>query len=277
MTASPSDALPGALPGAPSALPPAATASDGPKASFEHPATVGILGGMGPAAGVDFARLFVQACEQCLREAQRPVRDQAFPAHWLAQLPVTDRTAALQDARAPQPLDGMRHGLGQLARLGARAAAISCNTAHAWHDALQDAVPGLELLHIADETAVALRVRGHARAVLLATRGTYRIGLYARAFADAGIECVLPDETGKDLLMQGIYDGVKAGDMALARSRFVEAGSELRDRHGDLPLVMACTEIPLALPSAPEAAGWNLVDPSAILALALARRAYGLG
>ncbi len=69
-----------------------------PKASFEHPATVGILGGMGPAAGVDFARLFVQACERCLREAQRPVRDQAFPAHWMAQLPVVDRTAALANA-----------------------------------------------------------------------------------------------------------------------------------------------------------------------------------
>ena len=65
---------------------------DGSGASFEHPAMVGILGGMGPAAGVDFARLFVQACEQCLRDARRPVRDQAFPAHWLGQLPIVDRT-----------------------------------------------------------------------------------------------------------------------------------------------------------------------------------------
>jgi aspartate racemase len=246
------------------------------QASFEHPATVGILGGMGPAAGVDFTRMFVQACEQCLRDARRPVKDQAFPAHWLAQLPVVDRTMALQDAQAPQPLDGMQQGLDQLARIGVRVAAVSCNTAHAWHDALRHAVPGLELLHIAKETAETLRAQGHVQAILLATRGTYRTGLYARAFTNAGVKCELPDESQKDLLMQGIYDGVKAGDMALAKSRFVKVGSELRGRHGDLALVMACTEIPLALPFAAEAAGWNLVDPSAILAMALARRAYGL-
>ena len=32
------------------------------------PRTVGILAGMGPAAGVDFVRLFVGACEAWLRE-----------------------------------------------------------------------------------------------------------------------------------------------------------------------------------------------------------------
>lgn len=260
-----------------STAPPAAAEPSAPTASFERPATVGILGGMGPAAGVDFARLFVEACERCLREAGLPVKDQAYPPHWLAQLPVPDRTAALQDDAAPQPLDGMRQGLAQLRGLGARAVAVSCNTAHAWHAPLQDSAPDLELLHIARETVASLRREGHGRAALLATRGTYRFGIYDRAFADAGIECVLPDESARDLLMQGIYDGVKAGDLALARSRFVEVGSALQERHGPLPLVMACTEIPLALPSAPQAEGWRLVDPSAILATALARRAYGRG
>ena len=52
---------------------------------------VGILGGMGPAAGADFVRLFVQACAQQMRARGEPVRDQSFPEHWLAQaLPTTD-------------------------------------------------------------------------------------------------------------------------------------------------------------------------------------------
>ncbi|MFZ3117300.1 MAG: aspartate racemase, partial [Variovorax sp.] len=53
---------------------------------------VGILGGMGPAAGADFVRLFVDACAQHMRAVGEPVRDQAFPEHWLAQVPVPDRT-----------------------------------------------------------------------------------------------------------------------------------------------------------------------------------------
>ena len=68
------------------------------------PHTVGILAGMGPAAGVDFARLFVAACEDWLRGHGQAVCDQAYPAHWMAQLPIADRTRALTDGAAPQPL-----------------------------------------------------------------------------------------------------------------------------------------------------------------------------
>ena len=238
-----------------------------------HP--VGILAGMGPAAGVDFVRLFVAACEDWLRTHGRPVIDQASPAHWMAQLPVPDRTRALADPAAPQPLEPMARGLAQLAGLGARAAAIPCNTAHAWHAALQARVPQIELLHMPRETAAALRRQGLTRVALLATQGTYRQGLYDAAFADEGITCVLPGEEAREWLMQGIYDGVKAGNLPLAQERFTAVGAQLRAAHGDIALAMACTEIPLALPQAPGAQGWTLIDPSAILAAALARRAYG--
>lgn len=238
------------------------------------PAKVGVLAGMGPAAGVDFARLFLQACESCLHQRGRPVHDQAFPEHWIAQVPVPDRTRALQDPEAPQPLESMAAVLDQFVALGIQAAAISCNTAHAWHDALQARVPGLELLHIARETAAELRRRGVRRAALLATQGTYRMGLYDTVLAQEGVDCVLPLAHEREWLMQGIYDGVKAGDMALAVDRFGQVATQLRERHGDVALVMACTEIPLALPQVPGANDWTLVDPSAILAMALARRAY---
>ena len=237
--------------------------------------TVGILAGMGPAAGVDFARLFVAACEDWLRSHGHAVCDQAYPAHWMAQLPIPDRTRALADGAAPQPREAMAQGLAQLAGLGARAVAMPCNTAHAWHAALQERVPQVELLHMPRETAAALRAQGQERVALLATEGSYRIGLYEQAFAAQGIACVLPDAKARQWLMQGIYDGVKAGDMALAQQRFVAVGQALRAQHGDIALAMACTEIPLALPQAPEAQGWTLIDPTAILARALARRAYG--
>lgn len=250
------------------------TTFDMPLPASMRAKTVGILAGMGPAAGVDFARLFVRAAEQWLRSHGQPVRDQLFPEHWIAQVPVADRSQALRDPWAPQPLDGLCAALQRLSALGARAAAMSCNTAHAWHQTLQERVPSVELLHIARETAAELQRRGIARAVLLATQGTYAMGLYDDAFAGKGIDCILPPASLRERLMEGIYDGVKAGDMALARARFAEVGCELAALHGDVPFVMACTEIPLAMPDVPESAGWTLIDPSEILATALACRAY---
>ena len=75
------------------------------------PATqvVGILGGMGPAAGADFVRLFVVACTERMRVLQVPVCDQAYPEHWLAQVPVPDRSNALRhpDSGGHQPVEPM--------------------------------------------------------------------------------------------------------------------------------------------------------------------------
>jgi aspartate racemase len=100
---------------------------------------VGILGGMGPAAGADFVRLFVQACTRHLQDQGLPVHDQAYPEHWLVQLPVPDRTQALRrDPQSPAgPAPHLLQGAGRLAALGVRSVALACNTAHAWHGQIQ--------------------------------------------------------------------------------------------------------------------------------------------
>ncbi len=238
--------------------------------------TVGILGGMGPAAGADFVDLFVQACIDWLHQHGQPVNDQAFPEHWLAQLPVPDRTRALgaTGEEADAPLAAMASGLERLEQLGAVAVAMACNTAHAWHAALQAQFPRIELLHVAREVALHLQAQGVREVALLATQGTYRNALYQTALAQAGIPCQLPLEAERETLMRGIYDGVKTGDLACAQRCFVEVAQRLLARHGDTALIMGCTEIPLALPSAPQAARWTLVNPAQVLARALANRAY---
>jgi hypothetical protein len=60
--------------------------------------------------------------------------------------------------------------------------------------------------------------------------------------------------------MQGIYDGVKQGDLALAAQRFGHVLEGMRRQHGDVPVIMGCTEIPLALPQAPKprAPAWSI-------------------
>lgn len=240
------------------------------------PAIVGILGGMGPAAGADFARLFVQACTRLMNERGIPVRDQNFPEHWLAQVPVPDRTLGLelQGHSAQQPLEPMLQAMGKLAALGARAVAIACNTAHAWHPVMRTRFPQLDVLHVADEVARGLSVHGVKAAGLMATQGTYRSGVYEQSLREAGVQCHLPLPAERDALMAGIYDGVKAGDIAYARQCFTEVAQAMADRHALDALILGCTEIPLALNKLPSHPGLLLLDPARVLAEALARRAY---
>ena len=74
--------------------------------------------------------------------------------------------------------------------------------------------------------------------------------------------------------MEGIYRGVKANNLLLAQARFGDVAQALVRRHPGCTLVMGCTEIPLALPQAPQARGLSLLDPADVLARALVRRAY---
>ena len=235
-------------------------------AELLHPSrAVGILGGMGPAAGADFVRLFVQACSCYLRSHGYVVQDQAFPEHWLVQMPIPDRTQALRtDPQAPTgPAPYMLQGIGRLAALGVCSVAVACNTAHVWHGQLQALFPRLRILHIAQETARALQRQGAERAIVLATEGTYRTGLYDAALQAHGVTPLVPDSAGVALLMQGIYEGVKGGDIAIAIRCFGHVLAQLQAEYGpDVPVIMGCTEIPLALPQAPQAQGMQLIDPA---------------
>jgi aspartate racemase len=240
--------------------------------------TVGILGGMGPAAGADFARLFVAACAEHMRGRGIAVSDQAFPEHWLAQVPVPDRSSALGSPGfgGHQPLEPMLQAMGKLAALGATTIAVACNTAHAWHDELQERFPQLEVLHVAREVARTLAARGVRQVGLLATTGTYGTGLYDQACVQAGVQCHSPTVEERAQLMYGIYSGVKVGDMDTAHHAFASVARALSKRHGLQTLVLGCTEIPLALTSVPGMAGLDLIDPAELLAQALAKRAYRL-
>jgi aspartate racemase len=242
------------------------------------PLPVGILGGMGPAAGADFVRLFVDACTELMQHLGLPVTDQAYPEHWLAQVPVPDRSAALRagPGMPARPLEAMKQVAARLGALGARTLAIACNTAHAWHGSLQDCFPDIEVIHGVREVAQELARRGVREAGLLATEGTYASRIYQDALEQAGVRCHVPADAEQRLLMEGIYGGVKAGNLGLARRHFEAVALALAQRHATGTLILGCTEIPLALRPGEATQGLALVDPAQLIARALAARAYGV-
>ena len=77
--------------------------------------------------------------------------------------------------------------------------------------------------------------------------------------------------------MRGIYSSVKVGNISLAHTAFASVAEVLARRHGLHTLVLGCTEIPLALTSLYGMPGLVLIDPTKLLAEALAERAYAKG
>ena len=223
-----------------------------------HAKTVGVLGGMGPAATVHFL--------QALLAATPAERDQDHLRVLVDSNPLLpDRNAALAgEGPSPGPqLAAMAQGLE---RAGAELLVMPCNTAHAFQSEIEAAV-GIPFVSIVEATVkAAFALRPDLRRIgLLAAPGAIRAGLYQRAFEARGVEPLIPVGERYERLRALIY-GVKAGatggearaGMAAVAQGLVDDGAEV--------IVAACTEVPLLMGGAECPAA--LVDSTAALAAA---------
>ena len=218
--------------------------------------TLGVLGGMGPLATVDFLGKIV-----ALTPARRDQDHLPMLVRFCPEVP--DRTAALCGG-GPSPLPGLVAAARALEASGADCLAMPCNTAHAWHAQVQRSV-AIPVLHIVDATVQKLGSLAYSGPVgLLATNGTLASGIYPSR-AGHSVGWLTPDAEMQEFsVMRGIR-AVKAGDVAEGARLLRDAAQALIDR-GAASIVMACTEIPIAMSG--QSAGVPLVDPGTALAKA---------
>jgi len=202
-----------------------------------QPKTIGVIGGMGPAATLDlFAKLLA---------ASNADRDQDHLRILIDNNPrVPDRNAAIA-GRGASPGPQLAASARGLAYAGADFLIIACNTAHAFAPEIEAAV-NIPLVSMIDATADAAMKVEPLRVGVLAADGCRRAQLYHRAFAARGVEPLfLGDEAQADFMT--LLYRIKAGDVSEAtRLRMQQLAIALNAR-GAQAIVAACTEVPLVL------------------------------
>ncbi len=203
---------------------------------IEHPSkTLGILSGMGPAAGAEFLRLLTaKAPASC---------DQEHPVIYMLSDPqIPDRTAGF-NGTGEDPTERIRKGLLTVAGWGVDFLAGPCNTAHMFIDRFRDTLP-VPLIHIVEETVAACQRKSPRGAWLLATEATCKSGLYQNCAHKAGYRYKTVSDDVQVEVTQALVL-VKAGKMR-------ESGELMRSvveklwKTDDLLIATACTELPLA-------------------------------
>lgn len=237
------------------------------------PRRIGVVGGVGPQAGFDLC--------QKIAASTRAARDQEHLPLALLSLPaaIPDRTAFLLGASAEDPGPALADVAEALVDGGAEVVGIPCNTAHApaIFGSVAARVGGrCTLVHMIDEVAAYL-ARHHAgarRIGVLSTTGTRATGLYVGGLARLGAEVVqVPEAVQREHVQPAIYDadhGIKRGTVTPRAEAGLRRGLDALLGAGAEVVVLACTEIPLALPEA-EASGVPLLDATRVLARALVR------
>ncbi len=163
-------------------------------------------------------------------------------------------------------------GARRLVLGGAGFLVIATNTMHKVAEAVA-AVSGLEVLHIADATARALREAGVGRAGLLGTRFTMEEPFMRERLEGWGLEVLVPPEEDREAVHRIIYEELVQGVVHDA-SREVYRGvmARLAER-GAGGIVLGCTEIGLLV--GPEDAPVPVFDTTRIHAEAAVARALG--
>lgn len=195
---------------------------------------LGVLGGMGPAAAAEFLR---QLALKCPASA-----DQEHPVvYMIGDADIPDRGTAIL-GKGPSPLPQLRRDLLQLCAMGADILAVPCNTAHYFIDEFKQELPK-PLVHIVEATVLATKAIAPDGAWMLSTKGTRACGLYQKYAEKHGLTLFIPNEEQSDKAQQ-VINFVKA-------NRLAEAGAVMRAlveklwRERDLPVMTACTELPL--------------------------------
>ena len=239
-----------------------------------QPAIIGIVGGVGPLAGLDLQAKIVAQTIAGRDQDHLPVVSISWPG------PIPDRTEYLLGQVAQNPAAPILEQLRLLAAMGATVAAIPCNTAHA--PAIFDVIRAgvaelarpLRLLHMLDETANHLITRhSEAQSIgVLSTTGTWQAQLYPTLLEARGRRVVVPDAALQETIHAAIYDpahGIKSAGRVTARARAdLEWGIVALRAQGAEAVVLGCTEMPLAF-AAGEFEGLPLIDATWVLARAL--------
>lgn len=219
---------------------------------------IGVLGGMGPLATLDFFNKVLAATPAKGDADHVPLLIQSDPR-------ISPRPAAIL-GKGRSPLPELLAGRDRLIAAGATALVMPCNTAHFWYaDLCQGCtVPFLSIVDASVKELVPLADAGSTIGII-ATRATLAAQIFDPVLIGLGYTVMLPDESAMESLVLPGIELVKAGE-PLQGGRLIEQAVQALLNHGAQAVILACTETPLALDAIQSPLRIHCVDSTAALA-----------
>lgn len=199
--------------------------------------TVGVIGGLGPVATLDFF-------DRILKRTRAPYEQDHLRLIIDNNTKIPDRNAYAR-GEGPSPAEALAASARGLEQAGAEVIVMACNTTHAWEADIRAAI-SVPFLSIIDETVkVVADLRPEAVGVL-AGDACVAAGLYQNALKAAGVKCILPDANTQKSLMELIYR-IKSGDTGDTSRRVAATIACKLEAQGAEVIIAGCTEIPIVL------------------------------
>jgi len=219
---------------------------------------IGVLGGMGPLATLDFFSKVIAYTHASRDEDHVPLLIQSDPM-------IPPRPAAIFTG-AESPLPALLAGRDRLVAAGAQALVMPCNTAHYWYPDLVRGctVPFLSIVDACCSELDAIATPGDSVGII-ATRATLAAQLFDAPLAQRGYRIMVPEDHAMETWVLPAIKQVKAGQ-AHDGGKLIEQAVQRLLSHGASAVVLACTETPVALDAVQSMHRGRCIDSTAALA-----------
>jgi len=206
---------------------------------------IGILGGMGTQAGLDF-------CNK-LAVLNRGKIDQEYPLFILynkSNIPGRPESIGVQTKnlsnRSSNNTKSLLQGCRLLEKNKCKFIVIPCNTAHYWFDDLQKKI-NIPIINMPNEVFkfTNKNCKKNSKVGLLATEGTLKTGVYYKIF-NKDYDLIQPSQNLQKKSVNKAIKLVKMGDVKAAAKAIQPAISELIKMKCK-KIILGCTELPIAI------------------------------
>ena len=215
---------------------------------------IGILGGMGTQAGLDF-------CNK-LAMLNRGKSDQEYPLFMLynkSNIPGRPESIGVQTKelslipKSPKNiikynkvLKSLLIGCHSLEKSGCKFIVIPCNTAHYWYDDLQKKI-NIPIINMPKEVFkhTQKKCSKNSKIGLLATEGTLKTKIYDRLF-EKNFQLIKPTDILQKNSVNKTIKYVKMGNVKLAEKSIRKSINYLLKMKCK-KIILGCTELPIAI------------------------------
>jgi len=197
--------------------------------------TIGLLGGMSwESTSLYYQMINQQVRKRCGGLHSARICMVSVDFHEIEQLQVA---GAWQEAGELLALQARKVEAG-----GADILLLCTNTMHKVAGAIEAAIT-IPMLHLADATATAIKADGRKKVGLLGTRFTMEEEFYRGRLEHQGLEVVIPDDRGMQLVHDVIFDELCKGEVrSSSRQDYLTIMDEMMHQ-GAEGVILGCTEI----------------------------------
>ncbi|HBL77782.1 MAG: hypothetical protein A2W90_02260 [Bacteroidetes bacterium GWF2_42_66] len=202
---------------------------------------IGLIGGLGPEATVDYYKAIIDAFKQGNAGKLN------YPEIIISSVNMYAFIGKLEVGDYQGAVAYLADKLKALERAGADFLALTANTPHLFFSELQKEV-NVPMLSIVEATAREAQRLGLKCPGLMGTAFTMNSGFFSEVFSRFGMEVIMPSSIQKKYINEKLFSEIELGIFKdETRDGLIEIIGEMKAEQQIDCIIMGCTELPLIL------------------------------